>query len=148
MSEPLMIRGRPPRAVALAMLEAQGLPVEDLTEAGLDHFFYLGSDGAPRALVGVEILGKEGLLRSLVVAERDRNRGLGTALVRHAEAYAVSLGVRTLYLLTLTAAAFFKRLGYEPIARALAPAVIQGTREFARLCPASSALLKKCLLSE
>src|SRR5882672_10917804 len=44
-SEPLMIRGRPPRSTAVALLQAQGLPVSDITGEHLEHFFFVGSDG-------------------------------------------------------------------------------------------------------
>jgi len=39
----LTIRERPPRPSAVALLEAEGLPASDLTEAHLEHFFYTGS---------------------------------------------------------------------------------------------------------
>src|SRR5882672_8675813 len=77
MAEPLMIRGRPPRSTAVALLQAQGLPVSDITDVHLEHFFLLGSDGSPTGLVGVEIYGVDALLRSLVVAETVRTQGIG-----------------------------------------------------------------------
>lgn len=129
--------------MVVALLEAQGLPAADLTDAHLEHFFFVGSDGSPTGLVGIEIYGDVALLRSLVVSEHMRNRGLGSALLDQAEHYAASRGVRTLYLLTTTAEAFFKRRGYQGVDRALAPSAIQRTREFATLCPASSSLLMK-----
>jgi amino-acid N-acetyltransferase len=55
------------------------------------------------------------------------------------------LGVRSIYLLTTTAEVFFKRLGYERIERSRAPPSIERTREFASLCPASSAFMIKQL---
>ncbi len=47
--------------------------------------------------------------------------------------------------LTTTAETFFKRLGYERIERSQAPLSIERTREFASLCPASSAFMVKSL---
>jgi amino-acid N-acetyltransferase len=70
---------------------------------------------------------------------------LGATLIDHAEQYAASKGVRSIYLLTTTAEAFFKRLGYERIERSNAPPSIERTREFGGLCPASSALMLKSL---
>jgi amino-acid N-acetyltransferase len=66
-------------------------------------------------------------------------------LTDHAEHYAASMGVRSIYLLTTTAEPFFKRLGYERIERSQAPCSMQQTREFASLCPASSAFMVKAL---
>jgi amino-acid N-acetyltransferase len=145
MAEPLMIRGRPPLSTAVALLQAQELPVSDITDEHLEHFFFAGSDSSPTGLIGLEIYGTEALLRSLVVGEHARNKGLGSALVEHAKQYAVSKGVRSIYLLTTTAEAFFKRLGYERIERSRAPSSIERTREFASLCPASSAFMVKSL---
>jgi len=145
MIEPLMIRGRPLRATAVAFLQAQDLPVADITDEHLEHFFFVGSDGAPTGLVGLEIYGPVALLRSLVVGANARRKGLGSALVEHAEQYAGSKRVRSIYLLTTTAEAFFKRLGYDRIDRSQAPSCIERTREFASLCPANSAFMAKSL---
>jgi amino-acid N-acetyltransferase len=111
----------------------------------LEHFFFTGSDGAPSALVGLEIYGEAALLRSLVVSAAARTQGLGSALVRHAEEYAAAHQVRALYLLTSTAEAYFERRGYRRIDRSEAPPSIQSTREFASLCPSSSAFMIKRL---
>jgi amino-acid N-acetyltransferase len=127
------------------MLQAQGLPVADITDELLEHFFFIGSDGSPTGLVGVEICGPDALLRSLVVAEEARTRGVGSALVQHAEGYAASRQVRAMYLLTTTAEDFFQRRGYRRVDRAQAPRAIQSTAEFASLCPASSAFMMRLL---
>jgi amino-acid N-acetyltransferase len=140
-----MIRGRPPRTAALALLQAEGLPVSDLTDKHLEHFFFIGSDGSPTGLVGLEIYGADALLRSLVVGKTARTKGIGSSLVQHAERYAFALQVRAIYLLTTTAESFFERLGYQRAERAQAPALIQSSPEFAVLCPASSAFMVKRL---
>jgi amino-acid N-acetyltransferase len=100
-----MVRERPPQLSVVALLEAEGLPASDLSETHLEHFFITGSDGAPSALVGLEIYGEVALLRSLVVSAAARTQGLGSA----------------------------------------APPSIQSTREFASLCPSSSAFMIKRL---
>jgi amino-acid N-acetyltransferase len=140
-----MIRERPPHLSVLALLEAEGLPASDLTEAHLEHFFFTGSDGAPSALVGLEIYGEAALLRSLIVNAAARTQGLGSALVLHAEEYAAAHQVRALYLLTTSAETYFEHRGYRRIDRAEAPPAIKSTREFASLCPASSAFMIKRL---
>jgi N-acetylglutamate synthase-like GNAT family acetyltransferase len=145
MTEPLMIRARPPRSTAVALLQAQGLPVSDITDEHLQHFFFIGSDGSPTGLVGVEIHGTDALLRSLVVADTARTQGIGSALVQHAEDYAASRHVSAMYLLTTTAESYFERRGYRRIDRAQAPRAIRSTPEFAGLCPTSSAFMIKQL---
>jgi amino-acid N-acetyltransferase len=47
------------------------------------------------------------------------------------------------YLLTTTAADYFRRRGYEPVDRDALPPAIRSTEEAARLCPASAACLRK-----
>jgi amino-acid N-acetyltransferase len=139
------ISQQPSRAAAVAILERANLPVADITDLHLERFFYVGAANAPTGIVGIEVYGTVALLRSLVVSEDARSAGLGTALIAHAEDHASSHGVHSLYLLTTTADAFFTRRGYTRIDRTLAPAAIRSTREFAGLCPASSAFMHKQL---
>jgi amino-acid N-acetyltransferase len=145
MPDPLMIRTRPAHSSVVELLEAEALPASDLTEAQLQHFFFTGTAGEPSALVGLELYGENALLRSLVVRAAARTRGLGSALVRHAEEYAAAREVRSLYLLTSNAQAYFESRGYRRIDRAEAPSSIQRTREFASLCPSGAAFLMKRL---
>ena len=140
-----VIRPRPSLAAAKALLEAAGLPSGDLTVAHCEQFFFWGPPDAPTGLVGLELFGNVALLRSLVVSPDTRSSGMGTALVRYVESYALSQGVRTLFLLTTTAEGFFARLGYSNTARDAAPPAIRSTREFAGICPASSAFMSKQL---
>lgn len=141
----LRIRDRPPLHTVSTWLDAEGLPGSDLTEAHLEHFFLAGSDESPSGLIGLELYGSEALLRSLVVRRSVRGQGVGSLLVQHAECYASACAARSIYLLTTTAEAFLQRLGYERIDRRQAPASIQQTRQFASLCPASSAVMMKPL---
>jgi hypothetical protein len=39
MADPPVIRGRPTRSIAVALLQAQRLPVSDITDEHLEHFF-------------------------------------------------------------------------------------------------------------
>jgi amino-acid N-acetyltransferase len=141
-----IIERRPARDGATRLLEAVALPASDLTDAHMNDFFYCGSAVAPVGLVGLEFLGSDALLRSLAVASDRRGSGLGSALVDKAEAHARARGARSIFLLTTTAEDFFKSRGYAPAERATAPDAIRTSREFADLCPASSAFLVKHLL--
>ena len=136
---------RPARASAVRLLEDARLPAVDLTDELVEDFFCIGSRTSPVGLVGLQSLGENALLRSLVVASGIRSRGAGTALVGTAESHAKSRGVRELYLLTTTAEDFFARRGYARIARDDAPEAIRCTREFADICPAGSAFMRKAL---
>jgi amino-acid N-acetyltransferase len=143
--KPLSIRRRPARSAAVALLKSAGLPASDLTAAQLEHFFFSATEGSLTALVGLEVYGSNALLRSLIVSAKERQHGVGSALVSHAESYAAANHVQAIYLLTTTAEGFFRRFGYERIDRSDAPPLIQSTREFTRLCPATATLMIKRL---
>ncbi len=135
----------PSVAAAARLLEAAGLPSSDLTDGHMAHFFHCGAADAPAGLVGVELSGDAGLLRSLVVAPEQRRGGMGAALLEHAADYARSRGARTLYLLTDSAEEFFAARGFRRVPRDTAPESIRATREFASLCPASAAFMARRL---
>jgi amino-acid N-acetyltransferase len=143
--QPESISARPRLSAAKALLASAGLPIEDLSEQHFDTFFYMGSAEAPTGLVGLELLGDVALLRSLVVASEQRGEGAGSALVERAERAARDSGVRALYLLTTTAEDFFAKRGYRRADRNSAPPSIRATREFAGICPASSAFMTRTL---
>ena len=139
------IHARPDPATVRALLAAAGLPVADLTAAHLDDFWGCGESPDLTGVVGLESYGTVALLRSLAVAPDWQGRGLGAALLAHAERTARQRGIAALYLLTTTAEAFFARRGYVRIPREAALPVLQQTAEFAALCPASAVCLTKAL---
>jgi len=121
------------------------LPHEDITPRHLRHFFVAKEMGQIVGVIGLEVVGRLALLRSLAVDPRYRKRGLASQLTTTAEKYAVSLKIKDLYLLTLTVENFFAKRGYQKIARDSAPPEIQGMAEFQGLCPTSSVCMVKYL---
>ena len=146
---PIPIQGRnylrPRLAAVQALLGESQLPASDLTEAHLEHFIGCGSAEALDGVVGLELYPPYALLRSLAVAAAERGNGLGSALLADAERHARSRGVTEIYLLTNSAERFFERKGYQHVPRESAPPAIRATQEFAALCPASSAFMRKRL---
>ncbi|WP_210424902.1 arsenic resistance N-acetyltransferase ArsN2 [Halorussus halobius] len=129
-----------------SLLAENGLPYRDV-RAKPDRFFVaradgLDDEGSRVGIGGLETDGAVGLLRSVVVTEPNRGRGYGTALCDALEDRARTNGVETLYLLTTTATAFFRRRGYESVAREDAPASVRRTTEFAELCPESATCMR------
>jgi N-acetylglutamate synthase-like GNAT family acetyltransferase len=61
------------------------------------------------------------------------------------EKRAIQQGLRTLYLLTTTAEAFFADLGYVPVERTEVPAAVADTRQLRELCPGSARVMGKQL---
>ena len=135
----------PDESAVKQLLSESGLPIEDITSQHLRHFFGCGSGPELEGLVGLELYGEVALLRSLAVAAARRGSGLGSQLVEHVERYARDQGVKSLYLLTTTAEAFFLRFGYARLPREEAPEAIKSTKEFAGICPVSSAFMVKHL---
>lgn len=127
------------------LLSEANLPIADITAQHLPHFFGCSQGSDLVGVIGLELHGKVALLRSLAVAPGRRGTGLGSRLVAHAERHAWENGVKSLYLLTTTAEAFFLRRGYARAPRENAPAAIQGTKEFSGICPVSSAFMVKHL---
>ena len=86
------------------------------------------------------------MLRSLVVPEGLRGRGIGAAMLVALEDFAKNQGAERFHLLTDSAAAFFVAQGYQARDRALAPMSISQTAQFKSLCPASATYLSKRLV--
>ena len=125
------------------LLVDANLPVDDFVP---EHLAFVACDDEqPVAAIGCERLGETWLLRSLVVAEGQRSRGLGAKLVVALEADAREKGVGEIWLLTIDADGFFESLGYGRRERDEAPEAIRGTAEFADLCPASAVLMSRSL---
>ncbi len=127
------------------LLQASGLPTDDLGPERLDHFLIAEDDDVIVGLIGLELLGTVGLLRSLVVEPKARRAGLGGKLVGALESAAEAAGVVELWLLTIDAEKFFGAHGYEIVSREVAPDAIRGSQEFSALCPDTAYLMRKSL---
>jgi amino-acid N-acetyltransferase len=120
------------------LVVAAGLP-----DAGIaDHFpgaYVVVHEGETLiGAAGLEVHGESGLLRSVAIVSSHRGTGLGRRLAEDRLRSARTLGLRSVYLLTTTAAEFFLRLGFERVARESAPPPLQKSSEFAAICPASA----------
>jgi amino-acid N-acetyltransferase len=128
-----------------SLLALCGLPSDDIQPESLAHFFVIEDDLGSTGVVGLQIEGAVGLLRSLGVVERARRRGLGGRLVRRAEQHAREKGVRALYLLTTDASGFFAARGFVAVGRDTAPDAIRGMAQFGSSCCARATFMRKTL---
>jgi amino-acid N-acetyltransferase len=119
------------------------LPSADITEESLEHFLVYRDPLGVAGVTGLQIFGEVALLRSLVVTSERMGCGIGKGLVTAAEALAAELQVRSIYLLTTTAADFFEYRGFRRIGREEAPQEIRATQEFSSLCPSTAVLMVK-----
>lgn len=131
-----------PYDVLRLALDAARLPTDDLLEPDR-QFFELSDDDGRIGYIGLEGVGADRLLRSLVVLPSRKRQGYGGLLVAHAEAVARQSGVERLHLLTQGVADFFRLRGYRPADRASAPSAITSTAQFSSLCPGSAVYLVK-----
>ena len=141
----MRIHEGPDHARVAELLAECGLPTSDLAPGSIEAFLGCGDPSRPGGVVGLEVHGRYGLLRSLAVAEGARGAGCGKALVSGLEARARQRGLESLYLLTETAEPFFAALGYRRVQRGDVPQPIRATSEFASICPDSAAVMRKDL---
>ena len=150
MSASLSVRpassGDLPRVAEL--LRAAKLPTDGLEEQFGPAYVVAVSDGEIVGAEGIESYGRAGLLRSAVVADAWRGRGVGEALTRDRLAFARGAGLHEVWLLTTTASEWFPRFGFERADRATAPEPLQHSREFKEACPASAVAMRLDLSGE
>jgi len=127
------------------ILQAHNLPTEDLPEINLFHFFGCGEKNNPKGVIGLEVHGSDGLLRSLAVDSEFQNQGCASSLYSKLEKHSKSIGIKTLYLLTETAVVYFERKGFNVIKKDLASDSIKQTKEFSELCPDNATLMRKAI---
>ena len=133
-------------SAAINLIKENNLPTEDITE--LTKMFVLEDGGSVVGTIALEFEGGEGLLRSLSVSQKMRDRGYGKLLVDFLEELASGLGVKTMYLLTTTAEIFFDKRGDQMIERESVPGFIQKTSEFRGVCPSTAVIMRKALLQK
>jgi N-acetylglutamate synthase-like GNAT family acetyltransferase len=131
-----------PTADLIAALEAADLPTDDLQEPGRRFYRFEDATGLI-GYGGLEQIGPDALIRSMVVINSRRGGGQGAATLSWLEARAAEQKASNLYLLTTSAAAFFQRHGYAVLPRSAAPPAIAASRQFSTVCPASAAFLFK-----
>ncbi|MEE9149908.1 MAG: arsenic resistance N-acetyltransferase ArsN2 [Candidatus Tectomicrobia bacterium] len=122
----------------LQLVSAVGLPREGIEDT-LDYFWVARERERERdtiiGSVGLEVYKDQALLRSLAVTPERHHTGLGSAMVATALSYLTSRQFRAVYLLTTTAASFFRRYDFRHVSRADVPASVQQSVEFRSACP-------------
>jgi len=127
---------------ALDLLRRLDLPEEGVLEE-FGRFQVVHDDGRVVGLAGLEVYEADGLLRSVAVEPAYRGQGLAAALVDACLGLAGRMGLRAVYLLTTTAADYFRRRGFTSCPREEAPAGIRESWEFRTGCPTSAVFMKR-----
>lgn len=123
------------------LLARANLPVAGLADA-FEDLLVARRAGRVVACIGLERRGTSALLRSAAVARTLRGRGLGAALTSRLLRDARKSGLKTIYLLTTTAAGYFERFAFERIGRSRIPAAVRESEEFQGACPDSAVAMR------
>jgi amino-acid N-acetyltransferase len=124
-----------------ARLPVQGVPLQGVKEGFGEGYAAIEHNGAIVGAAGIEIYGRLGLLRSVVVDPPSRGAGLAKSLLCDRLTWAESLSVEAVYLLTTSAADYFSRFGFGTIDRKSVPSQIQNSVEFRLVCPTSATVM-------
>ena len=124
------------------LLLANDLPVSDLDSSPVSFFVVWYGDELG-GCIGLEKYKTVAFLRSLVVPEKMRGKGIAKNLVSYVENECRQQKIKQIYLLTETAESFFKKAGYKKIDRSGVADAIKASAEFSELCAHTAVVMKK-----
>jgi amino-acid N-acetyltransferase len=127
-----------------SLLERHRLPLDDV-DRHVQTMLVTRDGGHVIGSAALELYAEGALLRSVAVDPALQGQGVGHRLTEAALHLARRHGANAVFLLTTTAEEFFPRFGFESIPRADVPASVQQSVEFRSACPASAAVMRKCL---
>jgi len=111
------------------LLNESNLPPDDL-ERWIDNFLVLTIEGKIEGCIGLEQWDSVGFLRSFVVSENYRSRGLGIRLYTKLIALAKEMNLSSILLLAMEASDFFENNGFKFIKRNEAPKSVNNSVQF------------------
>jgi arsenate reductase (thioredoxin) len=127
-----------------SLLEGCGLPTDDLNPKRVE-FLAVRRSGAIAGCVGIELYGSQALIRSLAVGGVHRGRGIGGALLQAALARAIAAGATEVFGVTIGAADYLVRFGFEPIDRAGLVSGVAQSSQLQGACPTDAVVLRRSL---
>lgn len=118
-------RGQPADSDQLAALVVAGELPPFFLEPYIEGFLVIEHDGRLVGAGGLEFYGDDAIIRSVVTDPGVRGLGLGRDIARMLEDDAEASGARDVYLFTLHAWEFWKRLGYADLPLDRWPAIVR-----------------------
>lgn len=113
--------------LAKAGLSKQGI------EKNIDNFLVAcAANKKIIGTVGIEPLGEDGLLRSLVLSSESWNAKIGLNFIELAVAYGKQKGCQKLYLLTNTSLPFFEYVGFQMLDETEIPDHVRASDHFSQ----------------
>jgi len=116
------------------------LPTVGVKEWCKNFFIACDEKDAWMGIAGYETYGESALLRSVAVDRSSRNLGYGRALVEAVLTDSRKQGIRTVYLLTDTAQAYFAKLGFRTVDRDRIETLVKTSAEFTECCETAQAM--------
>lgn len=125
------------------LLTASGLPIVGVDKAV--EQFLVAKDSQVIGVLGALYNPPKALLRSFAVIPMQRSKGIGATLVAEIFKELQRQKLEEVYLITDTAAEYFKRIGFFEISRAEMPAKLLKESGLEQACPCSSSCMKYIL---
>lgn len=125
----------------IRLLREYDLPTEDIGVSDIEFYIVKESENLV-ACVGLEVNQDTALLRSMAIKKESAHQGIGTQLVNFILDESSAKQLKSLFLLTETAAPFFEKLGFITVERNSVPAAIQHSKEFSELCADTAVCMK------
>ena len=120
-----------------SLLSANKLCFNDINQDGVSLFVVeKGSEHV--GYFGIEFFGTDALFRSMIVLPKYRDQGFGVGIWQLALEMMKRKQIKDVYLLTNTAAPFFKKQNFKEFDRSAVPEAIGSTVEFNEFCPEDS----------
>jgi amino-acid N-acetyltransferase len=132
-------------AEIIQLLKISNLPFSDIGN-GKQIFLVAEKEHKMVGCVAIEVYQKNGLLRSLAVDVKERDKNIGHELMAKIINLSIDKQLVNLYLLTTTAEKYFNHLGWNVIDRNSVSADILNSQEFASICPVSAVCMAFSLL--
>ena len=120
----------------------------DALETNSANFYMAEQEGEMVGTGAFEFYHGDALLRSVAIAPKLRDKGIGSQLVEFMEDEARDRQVKSIVLLTETARTFFERKGYRVVDRgSISNKALAASSEFVYACSASAVCMVKNLRS-
>lgn len=129
--------------VSALLLISKLAALDTSAQFGPQYVVAHNSKGQLVGVAGLEVYGKDALLRSVAVAPSFRSQGLGRQLTQDRLRWAIENGISTVYLLTTDASSYWSRHGFSEIDREEAPLSIRSTAQWSGGCSLSAVAMKK-----
>ncbi len=130
--------------VVIALLQSAKLPSLGVAEH-FETFLVAQRENSIVGTLGLEVYGPTALLRSAIVVEQERGRGIGQLLFDELLRKARQLHIHKLILLTNTAEEYFRRKGFATIEQRTVTGPITTSAEFSGACPTHAACMELLL---